>query len=84
MDTQTHPPHLMEPGQTLEGLGLKPIGNLHWNQVQAVLLATEALETATYDEFAEQRIAAGRSIMDIFPPADDVLREYREWKKSRG
>lgn len=47
-------------------------------------LATEALETATYDEFAEQRIAAGRSIIDIFPPADDVLREYREWKKSRG
>ncbi len=47
-------------------------------------LATEALETATYDEFAEQRIAAGRSIMDIFPPADDVLREYQEWKKSRG
>ena len=46
-------------------------------------LATEALETATYDEFAEQRIAAGRSIMDIFPPADDVLREYQEWKKSR-
>ena len=39
-------------------------------------LATEALETATYDEFAEQRIAAGRSIMDIFPPATDVLREY--------
>lgn len=47
-------------------------------------LATEALETATYDEFAEQRIAAGRSIMEIFPPADDVLREYHEWKKSRG
>jgi regulator of RNase E activity RraA len=47
-------------------------------------LATEALETATYDEFAEQRITAGRSIMDIFPPADDVLREYQEWKKSRG
>jgi regulator of RNase E activity RraA len=46
-------------------------------------LAMEALETATYDEFAEQRIAAGRSIMDIFPPADDVLREYQEWKRSR-
>ena len=46
-------------------------------------LAAEALETATYDEFAEQRIAAGRSIMDIFPPATDVLREYAEWKKSR-
>jgi regulator of RNase E activity RraA len=47
-------------------------------------LATEALETATYDEFAERRIAAGRSIMDIFPPANDVLREYDDWKKSRG
>ena len=46
-------------------------------------LAAEALETATYDEFAEQRIAVGRSIMDIFPPATDVLREYAEWKKSR-
>jgi regulator of RNase E activity RraA len=47
-------------------------------------LATEALETATYDEFAEQRIAAGHSIMDIFPPAKDVQLEYDEWKKSRG
>jgi regulator of RNase E activity RraA len=47
-------------------------------------LALEALETATYDEFAEQRIAAGRSIIEIFPPGADVLREYDEWKKSRG
>jgi regulator of RNase E activity RraA len=47
-------------------------------------LAMEALETATYDQFAEERIAAGRSIMDIFPPAKEVLREYDEWKKSRG
>jgi hypothetical protein len=47
-------------------------------------LAKEALETATYDEFAEQMITAGRSIMEIFPPGKDVLREYDEWKKSRG
>ncbi len=38
MDTQTHPPHLMEPGQTLEAQGLKPTGTLHWNQVQTALL----------------------------------------------
>jgi len=38
MDTQTHPPHLKEPGQTLDAQGLKPTGQLHWNQVQTVLL----------------------------------------------
>jgi regulator of RNase E activity RraA len=46
-------------------------------------LAQDALEIATYDEFAEQRIAAGRSIIDIFPPSDKVTQEYNEWKKTR-
>jgi regulator of RNase E activity RraA len=47
-------------------------------------LAREALEIATYDEFAERRIAAGRSIIDIFPPSHEVMHEFREWKKARG
>jgi len=47
-------------------------------------LAVEALETATFDEFAEKQIAAGKSIMDIFPPSESVSREYEAWKKSRG
>src|SRR5690349_24948582 len=38
MDTQTHAPHLKEPGQTLDAQGLKPTGSVHWNQVQTVLL----------------------------------------------
>jgi regulator of RNase E activity RraA len=46
-------------------------------------LAFEALETATYDEFAETRIAAGGSIMDVFPPSDDMQRQYEAWKKGR-
>ena len=46
-------------------------------------LAVEALETATYDAFAEARIAAGGSIMDVFPPSESVLREYEAWKKAR-
>jgi len=46
-------------------------------------LATDALETATFDEFAERQIALGRSIMDVFPPSDAVLLEYESWKKTR-
>ena len=47
-------------------------------------LAAEAVETARFDEFAEQKIAEGRSIIDIFPPSEAVQGEYAAWKKTRG
>jgi len=47
-------------------------------------LAIEAQETFAYDEFAEGKIAAGGSIMDVFPPSDPVQREFDAWKKARG
>jgi len=46
-------------------------------------LAQEAAETAAYDEFAEEKIAEGRSILDIFPATEEVRREYDAWRKGR-
>lgn len=46
-------------------------------------LAAEATEAADFDAFAEQQIVRGRSILDVFPPSDEVLAEYRAWKKTR-
>ena len=46
-------------------------------------LALEAAETAAYDEFAEAKIAAGLSIMDVFPPSEAMVSEFAAWKKTR-
>jgi regulator of RNase E activity RraA len=46
-------------------------------------LAQEAAETTAYDEFAEEKIAEGRSILDIFPATEETRREYDAWRKAR-
>ena len=46
-------------------------------------LAEEAAETAAYDEFAEEKILEGRSIIGLFPPSDEIRREYEVWRKAR-
>lgn len=38
---------------------------------------------ADYEEFAQQEIRKGRSIMDVFPATEQSQREYEEWKRNR-
>lgn len=48
-------------------------------------VAEEALATTLYDEFAEEEVAKGRSLVGLFPGAgDEAKRDFEVWKKARG
>jgi regulator of RNase E activity RraA len=48
-------------------------------------IAAEAIATTLYDEFAEQEVARGRSLIGLFPTAnDEAKRDFEAWKKARG
>ena len=48
-------------------------------------VAEEALATTLYDEFCEEEVAKGRSLIGLFPGAnDDARRDFEAWKKARG
>ena len=48
-------------------------------------LAEECLATALYEEFAEEEVARGRSLVGLFPAAgEDAKRDFEAWKKARG
>src|SRR3954447_550997 len=48
-------------------------------------VAEEAAATTLYDEFAEQEVARGRSLVGLFPVAgDEAKRDFEAWKKARG
>jgi regulator of RNase E activity RraA len=48
-------------------------------------VAEEALATTLYDEFAEEEVARGRSLIGLFPGAgEDAKRDFEVWKKVRG
>ena len=48
-------------------------------------VAEEALATTLYDEFAEEEVAKGRTLMGLFPVAnDDAKRDFEAWKKKHG
>src|ERR1700722_6746662 len=47
-------------------------------------VAEEALATTLYEEFAEEEVARGRSLVGLFPLAgDDAKRDFEVWKKAR-
>lgn len=47
-------------------------------------VAEEAVTATLYDEFAEQEVARGRSLMGLFPVAgEEARRDFEEWKKAR-
>ena len=49
------------------------------------MVAEDALATTLYDEFAEEEVAKGRSLIGLFPAAgDDAKRDFAAWKKARG
>jgi regulator of RNase E activity RraA len=48
-------------------------------------VAEEAAATTLYDEFCEEEVAKGRSLIGLFPGAnDDAKRDFDAWKKARG
>jgi regulator of RNase E activity RraA len=48
-------------------------------------VAEEAVATTLYDEFAEEEVTAGRSLIGLFPTAnDEAKRDFEVWKKARG
>jgi len=48
-------------------------------------VASEALATTLYEEFAEEEIARGRSLVGLFPVAgDEAKRDFAAWRKARG
>ena len=47
-------------------------------------VADEALATTLYDEFAEEQVARGRSLIGLFPVAgEEAKRDFEAWKKAR-
>jgi regulator of RNase E activity RraA len=48
-------------------------------------IAEEALATTLYDEFCEEEVANGRSLIGLFPGANDEAKgDFEAWKKARG
>ena len=48
-------------------------------------VAEEALASTLYDEFAEEEVAKGRSLVGLFPDVgEDAKRDFEAWKKARG
>jgi regulator of RNase E activity RraA len=47
-------------------------------------VAEEALATTLYDEFAEEEVARGRSLVGLFPAAgEEAKRDFEAWIKRR-
>jgi len=47
-------------------------------------VAEEAVATTLFDEFAEEEVAKGRSLIGLFPTAnDEAKRDFEAWKKAR-
>ena len=47
-------------------------------------IAEEAVATTLYDTFAEEEVARGRTLVGLFPVADDqAKRDFEAWKTSR-
>ncbi|HST75467.1 MAG TPA: ribonuclease activity regulator RraA [Acetobacteraceae bacterium] len=48
-------------------------------------VAEEALATTLYDEFAEEEVARGRTLVGLFPnPGEEAKRDFEAWKRKRG
>jgi regulator of RNase E activity RraA len=48
-------------------------------------VAEECAASTLYDEFAEEEVARGRSLIGLFPAAgEEAKRDFEAWKKARG
>lgn len=46
-------------------------------------VAEDAYEQERLEEFVESKIAAGSSILGVYPPGEETLAEYREWREKQ-
>jgi regulator of RNase E activity RraA len=47
-------------------------------------VARDAYEQERLEEFIQSKVAAGASILGVYPPNDATKAEYEEWKRTRG
>ena len=48
-------------------------------------LATEAVEMTAFEDFVQERVLAGQSILGLYPPTDERSRlDYAAWRTSQG
>ena len=48
-------------------------------------IATEAVEMTAFEDFVQERVLAGQSILGLYPPTDEQCRlDYAAWRGSRG
>ncbi len=47
-------------------------------------IAHGAFEQEIREEFFQERVAGGASIVGVYPPNDETLAEYEEWRRNRG
>lgn len=53
-------------------------------RAEAESVAREGWEQERKEEFIYSKVAAGASIVGVYPPNAETLAEYEEWKKARG
>ena len=48
-------------------------------------VAAEALEMTVFEDFVGEQVAAGRSILGLYPPTDEAARtDYAAWRQAQG
>lgn len=72
---------LVEPGDVLVGDG---DGVIVIPRALAAEIARDAVEQEIAEEFVQEKIRAGASIVGVYPMDDATTAEYQEWRKARG
>jgi hypothetical protein len=48
-------------------------------------VAAEAVEMTAFEDFVQERVTAGASILGLYPPTDDANRvAFEAWRKANG
>jgi regulator of RNase E activity RraA len=48
-------------------------------------IAAEAVEMTAFEDFVQERVLAGQSILGLYPPTDEANKvAFEEWRKGRG
>jgi regulator of RNase E activity RraA len=48
-------------------------------------LAQEATEMTAFEDFVQERVAGGQSILGLYPPTEEAnLARFAEWRKAKG
>ena len=48
-------------------------------------IATEAVEMTVFEDFVQEQVMAGRSVLGLYPPTDpDVAGAFAAWRRARG